>query len=81
MQEAPPASSRPEDRKTEFVAVSGGRESTSAEVLLVSAYAIMWIFLLVFLWLGWRRASQLRLKLERLENALGDGKKSEAEAD
>lgn len=73
MQEASP---RPEDRKTEFVAVTGGRESTSAEVLLVSAYAIMWLFLLAFLWLGWRRASALRLKLERLEKALAGGKKS-----
>jgi hypothetical protein len=81
MQQAPPASSRPEDRKTEFVAVSGGRDSTSAEVLLVSAYAIMWIFLLVFLWLGWRRQSLLRDKLERLENALSGSKKSKAEAD
>lgn len=61
---------RPEDRKTEFVAVTGGQESTSAEVLLVTAYLVMWAFLLVFLLLGWRRASQLRAKLDRLERAL-----------
>lgn len=78
MQEASP---RPEDRKTEFVAVSGGRESTSAEVLLVSAYGIMWVFLMVFLVLGWRRASLLGQKLERLESALAGSKKSQAEAD
>jgi hypothetical protein len=80
MQDAPPPL-RPEDRKTEFVAVTGGRESTSAEVLLVSAYGIMWIFLLGFLWLGWRRASQLRQKLDQLERALASGKKSQAEGD
>jgi hypothetical protein len=80
MQEAQPPL-RPEDRKTEFVAVSGGRESTSAEVLLVSAYGIMWIFLFVFLWLGWQRASKLRVKLDQLEKALAGGKKQKAEAD
>ncbi len=79
MQEAPPL--RPEDRKTEFVAVTGGKESTSAEVLLVSAYSIMWLFLLAFLWLGWRRISLLRQKLERLESSLADGQKSKSEAD
>jgi hypothetical protein len=40
----------------------------------------MWIFLMVFLVLGWRRASMLRQKLERLESSLA-GKKPTAEPD
>jgi hypothetical protein len=31
----------PADRSTEFVAVQGGSEGTSAEVLLVAAYLLM----------------------------------------
>jgi hypothetical protein len=72
---------KPEDRKTEFVAVTGGRESTSAEVLLVTAYLVMWAFLLVFLLLGWRRSSQLRSRLDHLERSLGESPKPKAEAD
>ncbi len=64
---------RPEDRKTEFVAVTGGRDGgASGEVLLVIAYLVMWTLLLAFVWLGWRRASRLGQKIERLERSIED---------
>jgi hypothetical protein len=64
------SSQRPEDRSTEFVAVQGGKDSTSAETLLVAAYIVMWALLLGFLYIGWRRAQHLAARLESVEKAL-----------
>ncbi|MFO0569813.1 MAG: CcmD family protein [Polyangiaceae bacterium] len=61
---------RPEDRSTEFVAVEGGRDTTSAGTLLVSAYMVIWVLLLGFLYLGWRRSQQIEARLTGLEKAL-----------
>lgn len=60
---APAASSR----SSEFVPVEGGGETTSAGLLLVVAYLLMWALLLGFLGLGWRRQKQLETRLSELE--------------
>jgi CcmD family protein len=60
----------PEERSTEFVAVQGGTESTSAEALLVVAYLIMWAALLGFVFLTWRRQSRLETRLGDLDARL-----------
>jgi len=60
----------PADRSTEFVAVQGGTESTSAEVLLVAAYLVMWAILLVFLLLTWRKQSRIEARLSELDGEL-----------
>jgi CcmD family protein len=60
----------PADRSTEFVAVQGGSESTSAEVLLVAAYLIMWAILLAFLLLTWRKQSRIEARLSELDGEL-----------
>jgi CcmD family protein len=59
-----------EDRRAEFVPVTGSRESTSAEALLVAAYAIMWALVFAFIWLTARRQRGLSERLTRLEAAL-----------
>jgi hypothetical protein len=61
---------RPEDRSTEFVAVTGGKDTTSAETLLVAAYLVMWALLLGFLYVGWRRGQALSVRLSAVEKAL-----------
>ena len=61
----------PANRSTEFVAVEGGKETTSAEALLVSAYVVMWAILFGFLWFGFRRQQKLETRLGDLEKALG----------
>ena len=61
----------PSERATEFVAVEGGKETTSAEALLVSAYLVMWTVLFAFLWFGYRRQQKLETRLGDLEKALG----------
>jgi hypothetical protein len=57
----------PEDRSTEFVAVQGGNEGTSAESLLVAAYLLMWAALIVFVFLTWRKQGALEKRVERLD--------------
>jgi CcmD family protein len=70
--EPPPSgtSQSPEDRRQEFVAVQGGKDTTSAQSLLVAAYLVMWVLLLGFVFLGWRRATRLEGRLNQLEKAL-----------
>lgn len=60
----------PEGRSTEFVAVSGGAETTSAEVVLVTAYALMWIAVLVFIFLTWKKQNLLATRLVELHEKL-----------
>jgi hypothetical protein len=64
------ASKLPEDRSTQFVAVEGGKETTSAEALLVSAYIIMWGLLLTFVFFTWRRQQRMETRVIDLERAL-----------
>ncbi len=58
------------DRSTEFVAVEGGQETTSAGGLLVAAYTIMWALVFLFVWFSWRRQRTLDARLDEIEAAL-----------
>jgi len=60
----------PSSRATEFLPVEGGGETTSAELLLVVAYVVMWALLLGFLGLGWRRQKRLETRLSELERTV-----------
>jgi CcmD family protein len=60
----------PADRSTQFVAVEGGAETTSAEALLVAAYIVMWALLLGFVLLSWRRQQRIEQRVGELEKAL-----------
>jgi hypothetical protein len=73
---APGTPLTPDDRSTEFVAVEGGDQTTSAEALLVSAYVIMWALLLGFVFLTWRRQQKMELRVIDLERALGHAERS-----
>lgn len=68
-----------QDRSTEFVAVQGGTETTSASTLLIAAYVAMWALVFGFVWLTSRRQRALDARLTELEGALrrhGDGSQS-----
>ena len=73
-----PKTDTPEDRSTQFVAVEGGGDTTSAEALLVSAYVIMWALLLGFVWLTWRRQQKMESRVTDLERALGETRSASA---
>jgi len=61
----------PNDRATTFQAVQGNQgEQYSGAVLLVSAYAILWVILFAWIALVWRKQSALSTRLEDLERVL-----------
>ena len=63
------ATQKPPD---EFVATTGGGETTSAEAMLIAAYMIIWVILMAFVGLTWRRQRAASDKLARIERALED---------
>ena len=65
--------SDPSSRSTEFRAVEGGSETTSAASLLVAAYVLMWGLVLGFLLLSWRRQGRVETRISELEKALATG--------
>lgn len=65
-----PTTTAPADRSTEFVAVEGGGDTTSAEALLVAAYIVMWALLLGFVLLGWRKQQRIEQRVVQLEKSL-----------
>lgn len=68
-QEAP-ATATADDRAQAFRAVSGGNDLQSGEKLLVEAYALMWIILMAFVLLGWRRQKGIDERIAALEAAV-----------
>jgi CcmD family protein len=83
----PVASGTPDSRSTSFEAVQGGTETRSGETLLVEAYAAIWILLMGWVLLLWRKQAALNGRLDDLERAIdraalkaekADAKKAEA---
>jgi hypothetical protein len=74
---AQPASA--EDRATEFKAVEGDTgEHYNGYTLMVEAYAAIWLILMGWLVLIWRKQSQLTARVEGLEGALARAEKKVA---
>ncbi|MDP9149633.1 MAG: CcmD family protein [Myxococcota bacterium] len=65
-----PAGSAPADRSTTFQAVQGEPEHYNGAALLVSAYAVLWIILLLWVGLVWRKQSALGARLDDLERVM-----------
>jgi hypothetical protein len=64
--------SAPDDRATTFQAVKGEPEHYSGETLLVSAYAVLWVIVLAWVALAWRKQSGLTRRLDDLERVIDD---------
>ena len=74
LQQAPAApqgqpATAPDDRATDFVAVDGA-EHYSGSKLMVSAYIAIWVILMGWLFMMWRKQSSLSDRLEGLERTL-----------
>jgi hypothetical protein len=67
--QAPPTPAVPDDRATEFTAVEGG-EHYSGSTLLVEAYAAIWLILMVWIFMLWRKGASLADRLDGLERAI-----------
>ena len=60
-----------EERSQEFRPVTGGAtETSSAEGLLITAYVLMWVILMGFLFLTFKRQAAVDKRLGELERAL-----------
>ncbi len=59
-----------DDRATSFQAVQGGGEHYSGEALLVTAYASLWVIVLVWVAFIWRKQRDLQSRLDGLERVL-----------
>ncbi len=68
-QNAPPTPAVPDDRATEFTAVQGG-EQYSGGSLLVEAYAAIWIILMAWIFMLWRKQATLGERLDGLERTI-----------
>ena len=74
---APTSTAAPGDRATTFRPVEGGNQMQSGEMLLVEAYAAIWIILFALVFFTWRRQKKLDARVASLETAIakarGDG--------
>jgi hypothetical protein len=64
------AAPSPDDRSTDFHAAQGEPQQYSGETLLVSAYGMLWVVIMVWLAIGWRKQSRLTQRLDDLERAI-----------
>jgi hypothetical protein len=72
---AGPASSgptSPDDRATTFQAVKGEPEHYHGETLLVTAYAALWVIILAWVALVWRKQAALTTRLDDLERVIDE---------
>lgn len=67
---APAAGASPDARSGEYVPVQAGVETHSGEVLLVEAYAVLWVILMAWIFLLWRKQSRMHARLDDLEKIL-----------
>jgi hypothetical protein len=65
-----PAGQTADSRSTTFQAVHGEPEHYSGEALLVSAYALLWVILLSWVAVVWRKQSALDARLHDLEGEI-----------
>jgi CcmD family protein len=74
-QPKPTTPTTPSERSTEFVAVQGGGDTTSAGTLLIAAYIIMWALLVGFIALTWRRQQRIDARIGELEKLIAQHNK------
>ncbi|HEX3771151.1 MAG TPA: CcmD family protein [Polyangiaceae bacterium] len=62
----------PDDRATTFQAVKGEPEHYSGETLLVTAYAVLWVIVLAWVAMAWKKQAGLTRRLDDLERVIGE---------
>jgi CcmD family protein len=66
----PVPSGAPDSRSNEFTAVDPNVEQFSGSTLLVEAYAAIWIVLMAWIFLLWRKQAGLAERLDDLERTI-----------
>ena len=67
---AAPSATTPDDRSTEFTAVDPNAEHYSGSTLMVEAYAAIWIILMGWIFMLWRKQAGLAERLDDLERTI-----------
>lgn len=67
---AQPETASPPDRATAFQPVQGGGEHRNGAMLMVEAYVVLWVVLMAWLLLLWRRQRGLVQRLDDLERTI-----------
>jgi hypothetical protein len=65
-----PEVTTPDGRSTTFQPVEGGGETRSGSTLLVEAYVVLWMILMAWLVMLWRKQAGLTARLDDLERAI-----------
>jgi hypothetical protein len=60
----------PDDRSQDFHAAQGEPQQYSGETLLVTAYCMLWVVLMVWIAIGWRKQSRIAQRLDDLERVI-----------
>lgn len=68
-----PSSTTPDGRSTTFQPVEGGAETRSGGTLMVEAYVVLWVILMAWLVMLWRKQGALTARLDDLERAIDEG--------
>jgi hypothetical protein len=63
-QETTPANS------TQFQAVEGGAETQSGAKLMVAAYAVLWVIVMAYLVMVWRKQAAMSARMDELDRIL-----------
>jgi CcmD family protein len=66
----------PADRDQGFVADKGGTEQTSGELLLIEAYAAIWILVFAMIFMSIRKQKKLDQRITQLSDDLHKARKS-----
>lgn len=66
----PTSASSPDGRATDFQAVENAPEHYNGEKLVVGAYAFIWVAMMVWLGLMWKRQAGFAARIEGLERAI-----------
>jgi len=65
----------PQDRATQFTAVADTGEHFNGYTLMVEAYAAIWLVMMVWLVMLWRKQADLTARIDGLEGALARAEK------
>jgi len=60
----------PQDRATTFQPVENAPEAHSGTTLLVEAYSVLWLILLGWIFMMWRKQSSVEARISGLEQAI-----------
>lgn len=66
---------------SEFAPDAGGGDTTSANTMVVAAYLLLWVILMAFIAMNWRRQRAIADRLSQVEKAVDKAASGSTAAD